>query len=192
MRLALTILLAATVTTHAQTDGTYLLRSTNTVGPSSPFATIEVWATWLDPGEQFRFARGDYNLTASDGAFSNPVNVLNGPGTTTGVIVGNMISGARNGQILIPTIPPIPIPFNPVLLAVYDWSTTDFTPRTVSLDTSNTSVFTVGIPRIGEPPILSELFPNNFTPGSGIITIVPAPAAWVVLALPLVARRRRG
>ena len=174
----------------AQTGGTYLLTSSNTVSPGSPTTTIGIWAAWTDPGILFVFAAGDYDLTAGNGVFSNPVNVLNGPGSTTGVIAGNVISGAVNGQLNIPSFPPTPA-INPILLATYVWSTTDFTPRAVDLHTSNTTVFTVSFLRYPKSTIYVELYPHEFTPGSGVINVVPAPVAWVVLALPLVAAARR-
>ena len=178
-----------------QTDATYLLLSSNEVSPSSPTTTVEVWATWVDPKVEWVFGSGDYDLTAGDGVFSNPVNVLNGPGSSTGAITGNVIAGAANGQFHAP-------PFffglrdNPILLATYEWTTSNFTPRTVSLDTSNTTAFIVAWwdPQaylIPHPPPPRHLFPWSFTPGSGVINVVPAPAAWVVLALPLAAAARR-
>ncbi|MCH7793218.1 MAG: hypothetical protein IID31_13180 [Planctomycetes bacterium] len=183
---------AACVATSAaaQSNGTYLLTSSNTVSPSSPMTTIGIWAAWVDPGATFVYAESDYDLTASDGEFSNAVNVLNGPGSSTGVIAGNVISGAINRNLLIPSTHPPP-PVNPILLATYEWSTTDFRSRTVDLHTSETTVFQVGIPSFLGPPLIVDLFPGQFTPGSGVINVVPAPAAWVVLALPLLASRRR-
>ncbi len=171
--------------------GTYLLVSSNTVSPTRPITTIEVWATWRDPGFQFPFLflGGDYDLTAGEGVFSNPVNVLNGPQSSTGAIAGNVISGAANGQIHIPPLF-IGSRDNPILLATYEWTTTNFTLRTVSLDTSNTTSFLlIDLLPGGAGP--TQLFPRSFSPGSGVINVIPAPAAWFVLALPLAAARRR-
>ena len=172
----------------AQTNGTFVLSSSHTVSPTTPITTIEIWATWVNPGVTWVFAVGDYDLTAGEGVFSNPVNVLQGPGSSTGVIAGNVISGAVNGQLHIPSIGAWGSLDNPILLATYDWTTTDFTPRTVSLHTSNTANFYVA--RYSDGKIVN-LFPQEFTPGSGVINVVPAPAGWVVLALPLVAATRR-
>ena len=175
----------------AQTGGTYLLTSTNTVSPGSSTTTIGIWATWTDPRVEWVFGAGDYDLTAGEGVFSNPVNVLNGPGSTTGVIAGNVISGAANGQLHIPSLI-IGSRDNPILLATYEWTTTDFTVRTVTLTTSNTSQFLVAL--WGPPPLgglTFQMFPQLFTAGAGVINVVPAPAVWVVLALPLVAATRR-
>ena len=174
----------------AQTDATYLLVSSNTVSPTTPTTTVEVWATWADPGAEWVFSRGNYDLSAGDGVFSNPVNVLNARGSTTGVITGNMISGAFLGQFHIPSIGLIGLRDNPILLATYDWTTTNFTARRVSLDTSNTGSFLI-VTWDGTNTI--QLFPNSFTAGSGVINVVPGPAAWFVVAVPLAActRRRR-
>ncbi|MCH8271022.1 MAG: hypothetical protein IH985_07415 [Planctomycetes bacterium] len=192
MRGIMTCLLAVlfSVPALAQTDGSYLLTSTNTVSPSSPTTTIGIWATWTDPPRfKYIFGAGNYDLTAGDGVFSNPVNILLGPASSTGVIAGNVISGAANGQLHMPPIF-IGSRDNPILLATYDWTTSNFTSRTVSLHTSNTTNFLIlewEIPNPGP----TQLFPHSFTPGSGVINVVPAPAAWIVLPLPLVAAARR-
>ena len=192
MRRTMTCLLAVlfSVPALAQFDGTYLLVSSNTVTPTTPITTIEIWAIWTIPSVEWVFGSGDYDLTAIDGVFSNPFNVLNGPGSSTGIIAGNAISGALNGQLHIPPLGLFGSRDNPILLATYDWTTTDFRPRTVSLDTSNTSAFIVHEWLIPNPGPWN-LFPWEFTPGSGVIIVIPVPAAWVVLALPLVAAARR-
>ena len=174
----------------AQTNGTYVLTSSNTVSPGSPTTTIEIWAAWDNPARVTMFGAGNYDLTAGDGFFSNPINVLNHPSSSTGVINGNVITGGMNGQIFIP--PGCGFPGCPrvlsTLLATYDWTATDFTPRSVDLFTSNTSLFII-INWV--TPEWIELYPHEFTAGSGVINVVPAPAAWVVLALPGVAATRR-
>ena len=188
----LTVFLAAPAL--GQIAGTYVLTSSKTVSPSSPTTTIGVWATWTDPNAEWVFSVGNYDLTAGDGIFSNPVNILLGPASSTGVIAGNAISGAANGQLHIP-------PFfigsrdNPILLATYDWTTANFTPRSVGLHTSNTAFFAIAWwdPKayVNPDPPYRRLYPGAFSPGSGVINVIPTPAAWVVLALPLVAATRR-
>ena len=185
-RISLLVILCA-APAIAQTNGTFLLTSSNTVSPTTPTTTVGIWATWFDPGAEVLFRGADYDLTAGDGVLSNPVNRLFGP-FSTGVIAGNVISGAFSGQIHLP-------PFgsasrdNPILLATYDWTTRDFTPRTVSLHTSNTANFFVALYSTGK--VLPNLFPQEFSPGSGVINVIPTPAVWVVLALPLAAATRR-
>ncbi len=183
---AATVLLC--VNAAAQTNGTYLLTSSSTVSPGSPTTTISVWATWDGLFGEHGFRGGDYDLTAGEGLFSNAVNVLNGPGSTAGIIAGNVITGGVNGQLpIFPGRPPL-LPDNPMLLATYDWTATDFTLRMVPLNTSNTTNFILEQRLTGSTV---QLYPNEFTPGTGTITVVPAPAAWLVLALPLVGMRRR-
>ena len=171
----------------AQTNATFLLTSSNAVSPSSPVTTIEIWAMWDDPRPFIAFGSTGWDLTASDGEFFNPVNVLNGVVAWTGVITGNVISGATSFQLPGSFIPPSLD--NPILMVTYDWTTLDFSQRAVSLDTSNTTFFNVFHISTG---VITRIFPD-FTPGSGVINVVPAPGVWIALALPLVAgRRRRG
>ena len=183
-----TVILSAPA--FAQFDATYLLVSSNTVSPSSPTTTIEVWATWTDPGLQFPylFLRSDYDLTAGDGEFANPAVILRG---TAGVIAGNVVSGANIYQIHFPAIGFFGSEDNPILLATYEWSTADFSPRIVSLDTSNTTSFLLDEATLRSTSGPIQMYPYEFTPGTGVIHVVPAPAAWFVLALPLATARRR-
>ncbi len=171
----------------AQTNGTYLLTSSNTVSPGSPTTTIAIWAAWDDPGTLFHFGGAGYDLTAGEGEFSNAVNVLSGPGSRTGVIAGNVITGAVNGQFFLGG-PPNPNANNPILVATYDWTTADFRPRAIDLFTSNTQHFIVVSTQTLHQV---NLFPQEFMAGSGVINVVPAPVVWLAIALPLVAGRRR-
>ena len=77
---------------------------------------------------------------------------------------------------------------NPTLLATYDWTTTDLAPRTVDLFISNMTLFIIFNWTTGQS---IELFPNEFTPGSGEMSVVPGPASWLLISRPLVAGRRR-
>ena len=182
--------------TLAQTNGTYLLKSTYTVSPATPTTTIEVWATWDDPAGTFAFGGTDYDLTAGDGVFSNPVNVLfpSGGLGTPGVTAGNRVTGAALGQLFLfpPGLFQLHKDDNPILMATYDWTATDFTPRVVGLVSSNTTFFTVVNPWLISPNS-TQLYPHEFTPGSGVINVIPAPAVWPIVAVALAtgARRRR-
>ena len=185
------VTLLLSVPALAQTNATYLLTSSNTVSPSSPTTTIGIWAAWSDPFREFALNGLGYDLTAGDGEFSNPWSVFMGMPVGgggfpwAGVVNGNVISGALAGQPNFGILPPKRD--NPALLATYDWTTTDFSQRAVSLDTSNTTFFNVF--NIGTGKIVNLL--PDFTPGSGVINVVPAPGVWFTLALPLIAARRR-
>ena len=169
----------------AQSRATYLITVSNFVSPSQPSTTIEIWATWT--GADFFFAGGNYDLTASDSTFSNPTNILNGPGSSAGVALGNTVTGATNGQL---NLPGVSSNDNPILLASYTWTTSDFTSRTVFFDSSNTSNFSVFNNITGEE---MQLFPNSFQPGSGSLLITPpSPATLTPLVLGgLVSSRRK-
>ena len=191
--LSLTVLFAAPA--FAQTDGAIVLISSNTVSPSSPTTTVEVWATWNDPSKLFFFGITNYDLVAGEGEFvSGTLKLGFSPPNSIGVLTGRTVIGAHIGQLVLTCDPVFCPQDNPILLATYDWTTTDFTPRSVDLNTTKTTVFNVvtpgGIPGSG---IVVELYPDDFTPGSGVINVVPAPATLLTLALPLVAacRRRR-
>lgn len=176
-------------TASAQTFATYILTSSNSVIPSHPTTTISVWAMWTDPNAVFFFLGGNYDLTASDSTFLSGTNVLNGPGSSVGVISGNTITGASNGQL---NIPRLAIPNNPILLAMYEWTTTDFSWRTVIFETSNTDNFIVADRITGAT---TQLYPNSFFPGIGQLSIgiPPSPSTVSALALGglLAARRKR-
>ena len=178
-------------TASAQTHSTYVMTQSNFVIPPDPVTTIEVWATWTDPIGPFVFTAGNYDLTAGDGAFLSGTNILNGPGSSVGVISGNTISGASNGQIHDPMSGIHGIPDNPILLATYVWTTTDFTPRPVSLETLNTSSFIVAGTLTGAT---TQLSPLSFSGGLGVIWvgIPPSPSTVSALALGgLIAARRK-
>ena len=80
---------------------------------------------------------------------------------------------------------------NPVLVWSVDWTTADFTPRTVSLDTRNTTTFQIGTNSTQIGMNLLELYPHGFTPGTGVIQVVPSPAIATLLVLGAVMLRRR-
>ena len=185
------IVAAAGVATpaSAQTLGTYLLTVSHLPIPSNPIVTIEIWASWNDPGGAFVFGGGNYNLTASDGTFISGTNILNGPGTSVGNITGNTITGAVNGQIHLPQLGIHGSPDNPILLASYEWVTTNFTARIITFITSNTSNFIVSDIATGAT---TQMFPHSFTPGLAMI-IPPSPATLSMLALAglMAARRNR-
>ena len=102
---------------------------------------------------------------------------------------GNTITGGINGELFIPFCDPFACRQETfVLLALYTWTATDFTPRMVSLNTSNTTHFILFDRGSGG---VIELYPDEFTPGSGFINVVPAPAAWLIAGLIFVSGTRR-
>ncbi len=180
------------VSTAAAQQGGWLIESSNVVSPSQPTTTVEVWAWFDDPtGERDAFGLGNFDFIAADGEFSNAQTYLWGPGFTPGTVRGNGVIGAFVGQwwggvgIWAYT-------HSPILAWSADWTTADFTPRTVSLDTRNTTTFQIGTNSTHAGMNLLELYTPGFTPGTGMIEVVPSPAsATPVLVLGAVMLRRR-
>ena len=179
----------------AQTNGTYLIQVSGTVSPARPTVSVEIWAAWDQPapGDYYLYA-GDLDLVASDGAWSNPSFLItpNSGGWSAGVASGSVISGVLVGQMVCgPVSCGSPNVSNPYPLISAEWTTTDFTPRSVQLFSEGTMNFILGHSTLYA---LFQLYPGNFTPGSGVINVVPAPAAWPLGVLLFVSpgkRRRR-
>ncbi len=182
------------VSAAAAQQGGWLIESSNVVSPSQPITTVEVWAWFDDPtGERDVFAWGDFDFIAGDGEFSNTRMYLSAGGFTPGTPMGSSVSGVFVGQVW-GFLGTVANPQNPILAWSVDWTTTDFTPRTVSLDTRNTTTFEIGT-NGGHALTLNllELYPQGFTPATGVIRVVPSPAsatALLVLGAPMLRRRR--
>ncbi len=186
-------LAASVVPALAQTNGRYELVLVGEVTPTSPTLTVEVWAAWDDPQMNYLFGGGNYDLDASEVGWTGVQLVLGltvppvppGP-NRPGVINGASVQGAAIGQTLLPGF--IGNPDNPILLATYEWTATDFTPRTIDFVTSNTNKFNVAAILTGA---WTQLFPGHFSPGSAAY-VIPAPSPLALLALgSIVAARRR-
>ena len=179
---------------RAQTNGTYLITFDGQVTPQNPTMTVGIWATWEDPAREWVFGAGNFDLTAGDGLFSNLRNPLNTG--NVGTPVGNQIIGWVGGQFHLPSIGFIGSRDNPLLILLAEWTTTDFTPRSVVFETSNTINFIVaewGDP-FGTPPwggATKQLYPEQFTHGRSVY-VIPSPASSAVLCVfGLTAWRRR-
>jgi hypothetical protein len=177
--LALIGIAALATAAAAQTNATFVITSSNFIHPGTPATTIEVWAAWDDPQGTYLFGGADYDLIAGDGVFFNPINILNGPSSSVGAVAGNSIVGAINGQLHIPPLGMFGATDNPILLATYEWTTSDFTQRVVNLATENTSNFVVAERRTG---LTTRIFPSGFSPGYGQIHTIPSPSAMAVFA----------
>ena len=173
----------------AQTiQGGWEFRVSNVVSPSQPTATVEVWA-WFDnvPGVSELFASGNFDLVASEGEWWHFVFQLGRP-TAGPIISGSSITGVVVGQFHLPPLGVFGDPSNPIRVFAADWRTTDFTPRSVSLDTTNTHYFWVAEWQTGAG---FQIWPNVI-PGSGSISVVPAPSLLLFPAGAFaVAQRRR-
>ena len=177
----------------AQTiQGGWEIRVSNAVSPSQPTATVEVWA-WFDfvPGVSDLFTGGDFDLVAGEGEFWNFVFPLLRPDPGP-IVRGSSIIGVVAFQLHIPALGIFGDTSNPIHVFSADWTTSNLlTPRTIDLRSENTTSFFVAAFQTGQP---TQLFPQGFVPGSGMITVIPSPASGglaFVFVLHRFARRRR-
>ena len=140
------------------------------------------------------FAWGDFDFIAAHGEFSNTQMYLSGGNFSSGTPMGNRVRGVFVGQIW-GFAGLWAYTHSPILAWSADWTTTDFTPRTVSLDTRNTTTFEIGTNGTHVYTLnLLELYPQGFTPGAGAIRVVPSAASattLLVLGAVMLRRRRR-
>jgi len=186
------IAVAFAASASAQTNGRFILMSSNDVTPSSPATTISVYAAWdqVVPGD-FILGAVNYDLVAAEAEFTAATLLFatKYAPNTAGTPDGPRVTGASIGQVHIPAAGIYANPANPALLAEYVWTTEDFSPRSIALRTENTTHFTL-VPWGPGPVSINLVSLGALTPGSGSITVVPAPSA-ALIALPLLARRRR-
>jgi len=176
----------------AQSNATFLLTASNEVTPASPSTTISIYAAWDQPNPcDFIFGAANYDLVAAEGEFTSAtLRLSSSPPNRVGVLNGNRVDGAAIGQLHIPAIGIFGNTKNVVLLVDYEWTTTDFTARSVDLTTENTTNFSI-VPPTGGVAI-NMVDQGRFVPGSGSITVVPAPSTLTAFAaVTLVAARRR-
>ncbi|MCH8271063.1 MAG: hypothetical protein IH985_07625, partial [Planctomycetes bacterium] len=178
--------LATAVSAQPAASVSYQLTSSNDVDPLNPTTTISISAIWVEPTGWYVFGAANYDLNASSPGFTSggAVDILLGPGATVGTWAASGLAwtGGANGQLHIPPLNFIGSQDNPILMATYEWTTTDFTIRTVDLTTSNTTNYLLA--EWGPPPLggrTFQQFPDNFTPGAGSFEVTPAPSALALL-----------
>ena len=117
------------------------------ITPRTPSCIVRLWARF-SPNE-FAFAGSQWSVHASDGEWSQnvvlePVRIGQNPGT----INGPSMTDIHAAQINFPGGHIFADPANPIAAWEGTWSTTDFTPRTVSISTE-TKTFVVYVLRGG-------------------------------------------
>jgi hypothetical protein len=178
-------LVGAAAVAHAQaSNATFILEASNDVSPAMPTTTITVSADWDEIFEHV-FSGADYDLVASGGEFISANLILIFTGNDPGTPAGSRVNGAAIGQIHLP--PAVPgVTGHPVELASYEWTTTNFSVRSIDFSTENTTQFRI-TPLAG----MTISMMGSFTPGSGSFNVTPAPPAAALLGLLIAARRRR-
>jgi len=163
------------------------------VSPSNPEVTMTVYAAWDQASlGDFVLRAVNYDLLADSGEFTSAALILGmNPPNNAGQIKANRINGAAIGQVHITGGINIPgNPDNPIALAEYVWTATNYAARTVEFTTESTTHFAL-VPGPGGVSI--NLFPSQFTPRFGSIVVVPGSSVSGTLALGacLCAWRRR-
>jgi hypothetical protein len=163
--------------------------------PTNPRVTVRVSA-WFDAGNPsfLAFTDGDFDLLGdTTGEFRNPVLLPvhsspspQPPGTTPGEPSSGNVSGVLTGQLFVG--PLFPSTANPIPLWEAFWTTGDFTPRPVALETAAATTFRV----YDHAGRAIQLYPHAFAHGNARITVVPAPATALLALAAALPRRRRG
>ncbi len=160
----------------------------NEVSPEHPSATVTVWAQF-NP-DMYAFCSAAFEVLAAEPGFSDFHRLLKGPGTFDGWLSpdGSEVTGIVLGQLHFPDAGIFADTSNPIALWSATWTTADFSPRQVALETGLPSRWLLYTDSYGS----ADDFSQFATGGSGSITVVPAPgAAPAVVVLACLRRRRR-
>jgi hypothetical protein len=180
--------------TTASAQNALVIKTSNSISPLQPSATVEVWAVF-DPST-YALASTIFDLRASpdEGGFSDPFFVdrdmfcdITVPGKIDPD--GDLVS--RNGLAQVHwNAGCFASPDNPFFILSYTWSTSNFTPRVVDLSTT-THEFVLYL--YGNGGETGDFLNQDFAEGAGQIVIVPSPTSVAVLAVggALAGRRRR-
>lgn len=163
--------------------------STDTISPDRPSAVVTLWAGF--DARDYAVAGVATSVRASEGSWFalHLPPPLAGPGTSPGRPAdgGRAVEGIIAGQLNFPTAGIFADPSNPIAVWRGEIEVFDFTPREIDLSTI-TSRFDVYFARDASGS-LSRL--PTLTEASVTIAVVPAPGSLAVLAIGLVAGRRR-
>ncbi|MFG0283905.1 MAG: hypothetical protein ACF8R7_05740 [Phycisphaerales bacterium JB039] len=154
----------------AQRDNGFILEAPAEVGPGSGRFEVRLLAEF-DGRAYDSFAGARLDVRASEAGWSDPELILLGAGTTPGEITGPDIRGLIVGQNWWGLDPD---PTNPIAAWKATFTITDFTPRTLRIETV-TSAFAVYVeytypspPPVAYPP---------FHEATREIRVIPAPGA---------------
>lgn len=201
MRVALTIAAAGlTSAASAQYDkGTWLFEVIGgPVSPSNPVVTVKLYAAFpiYTPGET---ALGDANLgiLSSDphGWFYDMQKGSDLLSECSLAFLGNPTPSGGVEPLVFKQLGVLgcqPNPAAPCHVWEAKWTTDDFTPRDVVLESWKTGAFAV-FSDLGQIFPNVSLYPDKFEHGSGVIQVVPAPGGAILLAgsIGIAVRRRR-
>ena len=169
------------------------------VSPSNPTTTVRVSAYF--PSHLWALNYGGFDLIGADSnaVFSNfllPAPLGPRPPGVHGcvrLLVGNNGSGRVDdiSFLQINVVGCFANPGNPLPIFEAQWTTNDFSPRQVQLETLNTPEFHVFRTPQATFETIDLVATQQFRHGSAVIQVIPAPTVVAVFAFGLVARARR-
>lgn len=187
MRLALAVLGIASTAT-AQPLNYFYLNVASKVSPANPITHVELWCAF-DPAA---YAYAGANLTLfgdPSGDFFNLYSpVVQGPCDPTpceGIPSNGNVIMMKPGQLHFPPLMLYAKTDNPILVWTADWTTQDFTPRSITIRTESTQFFLYT-----DPLGTSASYLSSLQEASSLIHVIPAPATCLLLPV-LTLRRRR-
>lgn len=154
------VLLTITTVSAGQVN-TFDVAVTNNVSPQYPSTTVKIWAMFDPVYYAFWWTKFSFHASSPDGIFTDPeILVLDGWGSEgvvtpegNAVVAIDFLQWHNYGGFLAD-------PSNPLLLWQVTWTTSDFTPRRVLLD-SVADLFAVYINDLG----VGEDITHQFTDG---------------------------
>ena len=172
------------------------------VSPRNPSITLRVSAYF--PANLWALNTSGFDLLGTDpsAVFSNfllpaPLGPLPpGPHGCFGTLVGGTVPGGvvQVGFLQSNIVGCFAHPANPLPIFEAQWTTTDFTPREVLLETLNTPAFHVFPTRTSTLNTVDLVAMQQFRHGSAVIQVIPAPGSAAMLLAgsgAVVLRRRR-
>jgi hypothetical protein len=187
LSIAATMAGAGVAPAAAQAAAWLILDAPDVVGPGSGSFEVGLRVGY-SPGRDRLFAGVELDVHASEAGWSDPMRIApggTGPGTTPGTVVGPDVLGVIVGQLHFPPGGIYADPSNPIAVWRATFTVSDFTPRTISIETDTIQFALYG----GDPP--PRLRP---TEAAIEIQVIPAPglAAMALGAGMVAGRRRRG
>lgn len=168
-----------------------------TVSPSNPSVIVKVSAFFHSFFPSTAFGSGNFNIESTDpgGMFSN---FQYGPGLANTCHGGNLGLPSSTGGVVGVGIGQLNVlgcqasPENPIAIWTGEWTTDDYSLRTIQLKTIGTTHFELYSHHGASFP---DIFydPKDVIPGSAVIQVVPAPGGLALLltGAALTTRRRR-
>jgi hypothetical protein len=173
-------------------DYSFFFTVSNAVSPEQPSATVTMWAAFDPQWYAFGLSHTEVWGPPDPGGFSDPEALIYqkkycDPGDVA--LDGHSITGIRITQYHF-LLGQLADPHNPLELWSATWTTDDFSPREVPIWTQSSDFYVY----TNDGGHWENFYGPDFSEGSGVIEVIPAPAAAAILAGAGLGniRRRRG